>query len=106
MYATNNGGWDMKLQNGKWRSLIVATGLATLGSVLAVTSSFAESSATCRAYAEDYSSRYSAGSIWDDVFRVRGRPSGSAMAADRSRRLQKSTLFNKAYNHCMHDRWP
>jgi len=107
MYKFNNRGWDMKRRNWQWRRFIVATGLATLGSVLAITASFADTSANCRAYAEDYSARYSAGSIWDDVFRVRGRPSsGRAMAADRSRRLQKSTLFNKAYAHCMHDRWP
>jgi len=91
----------MKRQNWLWKKLIVVTGLATLGSVLAITTSFADTSANCRAYADDYSVRYSAGSIWDDVFRVRGRPSGTAMAADRSRRLQRSTLFNKAYAHCM-----
>jgi hypothetical protein len=99
----NNRGWDMKRKKWLW---IVATGLATLGSVLAITTSFADTSANCRAYADDYSVRYSAGSIWDDVFRVRGRPSGHAMAADRSRRLQRSRLFNKAYAHCMSDRWP
>lgn len=96
----------MTHQNNGWRKLFVAAGLATLGSALAITASFADTSANCRAYAEDYSVRYSAGSIWDDVFRVRGRPSGGAMAADRSRRLQKSTLFNKAYAHCMRDLWP
>jgi hypothetical protein len=106
MHEFNNRGWDMKRQNWLWKKLIVVTGLATLGSVLAITTSFADTSANCRAYADDYSVRYSAGSIWDDVFRVRGRPSGTAMAADRSRRLQRSTLFNKAYAHCMSDRWP
>ena len=38
-----------------WRRLVVAAGLATLGSVLVITTSFAQSSANCRAYAEDYS---------------------------------------------------
>jgi hypothetical protein len=42
------------------RKLVVAAGLATLGSVLVFTISFAQSSANCRAYAEDYSLRYSA----------------------------------------------
>jgi hypothetical protein len=96
----------MKRRTSLWKKVVAAFGLATLGSVPAVTTSLADNSANCRAYAEDYSVRYSAGSIWDDVFRVRGRPSGSAMAADRSRRLQKSALFNKAYAHCMQDRWP
>jgi hypothetical protein len=96
----------MKRQNWARRKLLVATGLATLGYVLAITTSFAGTSANCRAYAEDYSVRYSAGSVWDDVFRVRGRPSASAMVVDRSQRLQRSTLFDKAYAHCMHDRWP
>ena len=36
-----------------WRRLVVAAGLATLGSVLVVTTSFAQSSANCRAYAKD-----------------------------------------------------
>ena len=34
-----------------WRRLVVAAGLATLGSVLVITTSFAQSSANCRAYA-------------------------------------------------------
>jgi hypothetical protein len=41
-------------------SKLVAAGLATVGSVLVITTSFAQSSANCRAYAEDYSLRYSA----------------------------------------------
>ena len=102
----NNRGLEMKRRNWLWKKVFVASGLATLGSVLAITTSLADTSANCHAYAEDYSVRYSAGSIWDNVFRVRGRPSGSAMAADRSRRLQKSALFNRAYAHCMQDRWP
>jgi hypothetical protein len=42
--------------------LFVAAGLTTLGSVLVVTTSFVQSSTGCRAYAEDYAERYSAGS--------------------------------------------
>lgn len=42
------------------RKLLVAAGLATLGSsVLVIPVSIAQSSANCRAYAEDYSLRYS-----------------------------------------------
>jgi hypothetical protein len=97
----------MKHQNSGWRKLLVAAGLATFGSALVMAPSFAESSAGCRAYAEDYSLRYSAGSVWDDVFRVGGRRVAvSAMAADRSRRLQKSTLFDNAYARCMRGQWP
>jgi hypothetical protein len=106
VHEFNNRRSDMKRRNWLWKWLFVASGLGALGSVLAITTSIADTSANCQAYAEDYSGRYSAGSIWDDVFRVRGRPSGSAMAADRSRRLQKSALFNRAYAHCMQDRWP
>jgi hypothetical protein len=44
------------------RMLFVATAFATLGSMLVATTSFAQSSTGCRAYAEDYAERYSAGS--------------------------------------------
>jgi hypothetical protein len=93
----------MKHRNRLWKKVFVASDLATLGSVLAITTSLADTSANCRAYAEDYSVRYSAGGIWDNVFRVRGRRSGSAMAADRSRRLQRSALFDRACAHCMQE---
>ena|SRR6185437_7368524 len=88
-----------------WRKLIVAAGLATLGSsVLVITSSFAQSSANCRAYAEDYSLRYSA-PRWN--FNIGGRRAGgSALAAHRSRALQRSTLFDNAFARCMRGRWP
>jgi hypothetical protein len=90
------------------RKLFVAIVLVTFGSALTTTTSFAQSSANCRAYAEDYSLRYSAGSAWGDAFRILGGRRGavSAMAADRSRRLQKSTLFDNAYARCMRGRWP
>jgi hypothetical protein len=87
------------------RRLVVAAGLATLGSsVLVITSSFAQSSETCRAYAEDYSLRYSA-PMWN--FNMGGRRAGvGALAAQRSRALQRSTLFDNAYARCMRGRWP
>jgi hypothetical protein len=89
------------------RMLVVATALTTLGSVLAVTTSFAQTSTGCRAYAQDYAERYSAGSMLGDTFRVRGRPSAAgAMAASTERRLRKSTLINNAYARCMQNRWP
>ena len=40
------------------RTLVVATALTTLGSVLAVTTSFAQTSTGCHAYAQDYAERY------------------------------------------------
>ena len=87
-----------------WRKLVVAVGLATLGSsALAITTSFAQSSAGCRAYAEDYSLRYS--TPW--WFNIGGRRVGAtALAAHRNRALQQSTLFDNAYARCMRGRWP
>jgi hypothetical protein len=38
------------------RILFIATAFATLGSMLVATTSFAQSSTGCRAYAEDYAS--------------------------------------------------
>jgi hypothetical protein len=91
----------------RWRMLFLAAGLAMPGSLSMITTSFAQSSAGCRAYAEDYAERYSAGSAWGDAFRVGGRRSAArAMAADRRRRVQKSTLLENAYARCMRDRWP
>jgi hypothetical protein len=93
-----------KLLTG-WRKLVVAVGLATLGSALTITTSFAQSSAGCRAYAEDYSLRYST-PWWK--FNIGGRRGGisSALALNRSRALQQSTLFDNAYARCMRGRFP
>ena len=87
-----------------WRTLVVAACLAMLGSMLVITTSFAPSSANCRAYAEDYSLRYS--SLWSTLnFNVGGRrAAASALAANRSR--AQSTLFGNAYARCMRGRWP
>jgi hypothetical protein len=89
-----------------WRKLVVAAGLAMLESMLVITTSFAQSSVNCRAYAEDYSLRYS--SSWATLnFNVGGRRAGvSALAANRSRAVQQSTLFDNAYARCMRGRWP
>jgi hypothetical protein len=88
----------------RWRKLVVTAGLSTLGSVLVITTSFAQSSVNCRAYAEDYSLRYS--SPWSTLnFNVGGRrAAASALAANRSR--AQSTLFGNAYARCMRGRWP
>lgn len=83
--------------------LFFATIFATLGSMLVATISYAQSSTGCRAYAEDYAERYSAGSAWGDTIRIRGRPTASNVLA---RRLRKSTVINNAYARCMQDRWP
>jgi hypothetical protein len=97
----------MKRLHCEWRRLVVAAVLTTVGSLLVVTTSFAQSPEGCRAYAEDYSYRYSADSLWGDVFRIRGRRATvNAVAADRSRRLKRSTLFDAAYARCMRGRWP
>jgi hypothetical protein len=91
----------------RWRTLFFAAGLAMPGSLSMITTSFAQSSANCRAYAEDYAERYSAGSAWSYAFRVgRRRSAARAMDADRRRRLRKSTLLENAYARCMRDRWP
>ena len=98
----------MKHENLGWRRLLVAAVFATLGSTLAITSSLAQSSENCRAYAEDYSYRYSVDSVWGDVFRVAGgrRAGVNAIAAKRARGLQRSALFDNAYARCMRGRWP
>jgi len=46
-----------------WRKLVVPVVSVTFGFALTITTSFAQSSANCRAYAEDYSHRYSAGAL-------------------------------------------
>ena len=97
----------MKHLHCEWRRLVVAAVLTMVGFLFVITTSSAQSSEGCRAYAEDYSYRYSADNIWADVFRVRGRrPTVNAVAADRSRRLKRSTLFDNAYARCMRDLWP
>jgi hypothetical protein len=90
----------------RWRTLFFAAGLAMPGSLSMITTSFAQSSASCRAYAGDYAQRYSAGSAWDH-FRIGGRRGAArAMDAERRRRLEKSTVLENAYARCMRDRWP
>src|ERR1700733_551284 len=65
----------------RWRTLFFAAGLAMPGSLSMITTSFAQSSASCRAYAEDYAERYSAGSAWGNAFRVGGRRSAASSRA-------------------------
>ena len=97
----------MKHLHCEWRRLVIAAVLAMVGSLLAITTSSAQSSEGCRAYAEDYSYRYSADSMWAGVFGIRQRRAAvHAVAADRSRRLKRSTLFDNAYARCMRDLWP
>ena len=97
----------MKWKKSGSRRLVVAIGLAALGSSLAIAPCFAQSSETCRAYAEDYSYRYSADSVWGQAFLTgRRRAGASAIAANRSRRLQRDALFENAYSRCMRGLWP
>ena len=96
----------MTHQNSWLRNFVATAALATLGSLFVITTSFAQSSENCRAYAEDYSVRYS--SLWaTSYFNIGGRRAGAtALAANRSRAVQQSTLFNNAYARCMHGQWP
>ena len=87
-----------------WRRLIVAAGLATLGFLLVTRTSVAQSN--CRAYAEDYSARYSTPWATSNFNIGRRRAGASALAANRSRALQRSTLFDNAYSRCMRGHWP
>jgi hypothetical protein len=75
-----NGDWDMTARNWRPREWGTAAGLATLVSSLAITSSFAESLEKCRAYADDYSNRYS--TPWaTSTFNVGGRRAGATALA-------------------------
>ena len=96
----------MKYQNCGRRKLAVSAGLVMLGSLLAISTSFAQSPENCRAYAEDYSYRYSA--PWASLnFGIGGRRAGvSALAANRAHGIEKSKLFDNAYARCMRGRWP
>jgi hypothetical protein len=106
LLGTYHEGWKMKHQNSGLRKLVAAVALATLESLLVITTSFAQSSENCRAYAEDYSLRYS--SPWaTSNFNIGGRRAGAtALAANRSRAVQQSTLFSSAYARCMRGLWP
>jgi hypothetical protein len=118
----------LKLSHFVWspgsKKLVAAIGIATLGFVLTITTSFASSrSQFCRSYARDYSMRYSAGGAMGGV--VRGALGGAAIGGivgggrgarrgagagaivgGASRGIQSSTLFDRAYAHCMRGRWP
>jgi hypothetical protein len=87
------------------QKLAVAAALGMLGSESVITAVSAQSSANCRAYAEDYSLRYSMHARSN--FRIGGRRAGvSTLAAHRSRAAQRSTLFDNAYARCKRGRWP
>ena len=108
-----------------WRQIAVAICLAVLGVVLPTNGSFAQSSRShfCREYARDYSLRYSRGGAMGGVVRGAlggaviggivnggrgaGRGAGAgALLGGASRGIQSSTLFDRAYSHCMRNRWP
>lgn len=108
-----------------WRQLATAICFATLGVAVPITASFAQSSRShfCREYARDYSLRYSRGGAMGGVVRGAlggaviggivnggrgaGRGAGAgALIGGASRGIQSSTLFDRAYSHCMRNRWP
>ena len=62
----------MKHLHCEWRRLVVAAVLAMVGSLLVITTSSAQSSEGCRAYAEDYSHRYSAEVAYGPMFSASG----------------------------------
>jgi uncharacterized protein YcfJ len=109
----------------EWRQLTIAICFAALGVALPITASFAQSSRShfCREYARDYSLRYSRGGAMGGVVRGAlggaviggivnggrgaGRGAGAgALVGGASRGIQSSTLFDRAYSHCMRNRWP
>jgi uncharacterized protein YcfJ len=109
----------------EWRQLTIAICFAALGVALPITASFAQSSRShfCREYARDYSLRYSRGGAMGGVVRGalggaviggivnggRGARRGAgagALVGGASRGIQSSTLFDRAYSHCMRNRWP
>jgi uncharacterized protein YcfJ len=109
----------------RWRQVAIAISFTALGVALPVTASFAQSSRShfCREYARDYSLRYSRGGAMGGVVRGAlggaviggivnggrgaGRGAGAgALIGGASRGIQSSTLFDRAYSHCMRNRWP
>jgi hypothetical protein len=73
-----------------WKIFVfVMTILSTNGIMAVVTSSFAASESVCQSYARDYARRYAA-----------------MLPRAMSHGLPKSTLFNRAFERCMHDDWP
>lgn len=69
--------------------VFVAAVLMTNGIVLPVSSSFAASTSVCRSYARDYARRYAA-----------------MLPRTTSHSLLKSSLFDRAFEHCMRNEWP
>ena len=90
----------------KRKNWVTIAGMTALGSSLLITNAFAQSSDSCRAYAEDYSMRYS--SPWaTSTFRIGGTRAGvSAWAANRFSAQQQAALFRNAYARCMKGRFP
>jgi uncharacterized protein YcfJ len=108
-----------------WRQFAIAFSISAIGVALPLTASFAQSSRShfCREYARDYSLRYSRGGAMGGVVRGAlggaviggivnggrgaGRGAGAgALIGGASRGIQSSTLFDRAYSHCMRNRWP
>ncbi len=109
----------------RWQRLALGVSFIMFVIALPMTATFAQSSRShfCREYARDYSLRYSRGGAMGGVVRGAlggaviggivnggrgaGRGAGAgALIGGASRGIQSSTLFDRAYSHCMRNRWP
>jgi len=73
-----------------WRQIRVFVAILTaIGAPLPVSTSFAASTSFCRSYARDYSRRDAA-----------------KLPRTMSHVLLKSSLYERAFEHCMRDEWP
>jgi hypothetical protein len=73
-----------------WRQILVVVAILTaIGAALPVSTSFAASTSFCRSYARDYSRRYAA-----------------KLPRTMSHGLLKSSLYGRAFEHCMRGEWP
>ena len=73
----------------RWQKLGIVISLATLGPMLAPSTSFSASANFCRHYARDYSVRYS-----------------KQLPVATSRSLLRTSLFEHAYARCRRNEWP
>jgi len=72
-----------------WQMLAVIAIFMAIGALLPPSTSFAASESFCQSYARDYARRYA-----------------SKLPRTMSQTLLKSTLHDRAFEHCMRDEWP
>ena len=73
----------------RWQMFVVVAILTTIGTLLPGSISFATSESFCQFYARDYARRYAA-----------------KLPRTVSQSFVKSTLHDRAFEHCMRDEWP